>query len=174
VSHSGHPDIRSTSAFELKTTVATANRPWQICIADSVGPSYHDTAALFVFVLLLMVVPPHAEKRRASHRQCHGVLALGTQLSMAEECSLKPMDVFEECEKCPEMILVPAGSFMMGSSVWEMESQKGEDQILVTIAEPFAVGKFTMTFDERDACVADGGCGGYSPTNQGTGAVGNR
>jgi formylglycine-generating enzyme required for sulfatase activity len=31
-------------------------------------------------------------------------------------------------------------------------------QHTVTIGKPFAVGKFTVTFDEWDACVADGGC----------------
>jgi hypothetical protein len=36
-------------------------------------------------------------------------------LSAAEECALKPKDVFKECAKCPEMVVVPAGSFTMGS-----------------------------------------------------------
>jgi formylglycine-generating enzyme required for sulfatase activity len=36
----------------------------------------------------------------------------------------------------------------------------------VTIGKPFAVGKFAVTFDEWDACVADGGCGGYRPVDQ--------
>jgi formylglycine-generating enzyme required for sulfatase activity len=34
-----------------------------------------------------------------------------------------------------------------------------EPQHLVTFAKPFAVGRFAVTFDEWDACVADGGCG---------------
>ena len=41
----------------------------------------------------------------------------------------------------------------------------------VTIARPFAVGKFAVTFDEWDACVADGGCNGYKaqPADEGWG-----
>jgi hypothetical protein len=31
-------------------------------------------------------------------------------LSAAEEHALKPKDVFKECEKCPEMIVVPSGT----------------------------------------------------------------
>jgi len=27
----------------------------------------------------------------------------------------KPKDVFKECDKCPEMVVVPAGPFTMGS-----------------------------------------------------------
>jgi formylglycine-generating enzyme required for sulfatase activity len=36
----------------------------------------------------------------------------------------------------------------------------------VTIARPFAVGKFAVTFSEWDACVADGGCKGYRPDDR--------
>jgi formylglycine-generating enzyme required for sulfatase activity len=79
-------------------------------------------------------------------------------LSAAEEGALKPKEVFKECEKCPEMIVVPAGSFTMGSPSNEPEREKDEDQVRVTITKPFAVGRFAVTFDEWDQCVADGGC----------------
>ena len=36
-------------------------------------------------------------------------------LSAAEERVLKPKDSFKECAQCPEMAVVPAGSFTMGS-----------------------------------------------------------
>ena len=36
-------------------------------------------------------------------------------LSTAQERALKPGDSFKECRDCPEMIVVPAGRFMMGS-----------------------------------------------------------
>jgi formylglycine-generating enzyme required for sulfatase activity len=44
-----------------------------------------------------------------------------------------------------------------------------EDQVRVTIRKPFAVGRFAVTFDEWDQCVADGGCGGYTPSDRGWG-----
>jgi formylglycine-generating enzyme required for sulfatase activity len=57
------------------------------------------------------------------------------------------------------MIVVPAGSFNMGSPASEPGHQSNEDlQHLVTIAQQFAVGQFEVTFDEWDACAADGGC----------------
>jgi formylglycine-generating enzyme required for sulfatase activity len=57
------------------------------------------------------------------------------------------------------MVVVPAGSFMMGSP----PTEKGQDaaegpQHTVTIAKPFAVAKFQLTFDEWDTCVAYGDC----------------
>jgi len=76
-------------------------------------------------------------------------------LSAERERALKPKDVFKECEQCPEMIVVPAGSFTMGSPPSEPGRQKDEGpQRSVTIGKPFAVGRFAVTFDEWDACVA--------------------
>ena len=37
----------------------------------------------------------------------------------------------------------------------------------------FKMGKHEVTFDQWDACVADGGCGGYTPDDRGWGR-GNR
>ena len=39
----------------------------------------------------------------------------------------------------------------------------------VTIAKPFAIGRYTVTFEEFDACTADGGCGGAHPSDAGWG-----
>jgi formylglycine-generating enzyme required for sulfatase activity len=39
----------------------------------------------------------------------------------------------------------------------------------VEIVRPFAIGRFAVTFDEWDACVADGGCNGYRPYDGGWG-----
>ena len=64
------------------------------------------------------------------------------------------------------MVVVPSGSFMMGSKSRfddEMPSHR------VTISRPFAVGKYEVTFAEWDACIAGGGCGGYRPKDGGWG-----
>ena len=52
------------------------------------------------------------------------------------------------------MVVVPAGEFMMGSPEREPDRNASEGpQHKVTIAKPFAVGKFEVTFEEWDACV---------------------
>jgi len=86
-----------------------------------------------------------------------------------EKRCLKPKDTFKDCDACPEMVVVPAGSFTMGSPANEPQRSKSEAQARVTIAKPFAAGKFAVTFDEWDACVADRGCNGYKPDDQGWG-----
>ena len=88
-------------------------------------------------------------------------------LTPEREQSLKPKDSFKECENCPEMVVVPKGSFTMGTPADEPYRLKGEDPVhKVTIAKPFAVGRFAISFDEWDACVADGGCDGNKGADQ--------
>ncbi|MEA2874834.1 MAG: hypothetical protein QOF14_30, partial [Hyphomicrobiales bacterium] len=72
---------------------------------------------------------------------------------------LKPTYAFRDCASCPEMVVIPAASFTMGSPDSESDREVNEGpQRLVTINRPFAVGKFEVTFAEWDACVAEGGC----------------
>ena len=77
---------------------------------------------------------------------------------------------FRDCGMCPEMVVVPEGSFMMGSPSGEAGRTGNEGPVHpVTMARPFAVGVYEVTFGEWDACVSDGGCGGYRPGDSGWG-----
>jgi formylglycine-generating enzyme required for sulfatase activity len=97
-------------------------------------------------------------------------LAGEVPLSPERERALKPKDAFRECATCREMVVVSAGSFTMGSPLSEAGRSDNEGPPhVVTFARPFAVGRFAVTFDEWDACVADGGCNGYKPSDQGWG-----
>jgi formylglycine-generating enzyme required for sulfatase activity len=63
---------------------------------------------------------------------------------------------------------IPAGSFIMGSPSSEEGRQATEGpQHSVTFSRPFAVGRFSVTHDEWNACLADGGCNGYQPPDWG-------
>jgi formylglycine-generating enzyme required for sulfatase activity len=91
-------------------------------------------------------------------------------LSGAEERGLQPKDLFKECESCPEMVVVPAGEFIMGAPETEHSSDASErPQRRVGFANRFAVGRFAVTFAEWDACVAHGGCKNYRPSDRGWG-----
>lgn len=77
-------------------------------------------------------------------------------LTPGEECGLKPKDVFRECDKCPEMVVVPAGSFFMGAGdakAKEVELPRHQ----VTLAKPFAVGKIHVTRAQFMAFVTETG-----------------
>lgn len=70
-----------------------------------------------------------------------------------------PGQTLRDCVNCPEMTVVQAGSFMMGSPASEEGRQASEGpRHLVTIGRAFAIGKYEVTFDEYDACVADRRC----------------
>jgi formylglycine-generating enzyme required for sulfatase activity len=86
-------------------------------------------------------------------------------LGAEAELALKPKDTFRECaaeqgrDFCPEMVVVQPGSFMMGSLPDEKDRHANEGpRHNVTIAKPFGVSKFELTFDEWDICVAYGDC----------------
>ena len=80
----------------------------------------------------------------------------------------------QDCPECPELVVVPSGSHMMGSPRLEKDRYDNEGPVhRVTIEEPFAVGVYEVTFEEWEACVSDGGCGGYRPDDRDWGR-GNR
>ncbi len=86
----------------------------------------------------------------------------------AEAARARQDTVFRDCATCPEMVVVPAGSFVMGSP----ESEEGRwnaegPRHTVRIASPLAVGVYEVTFAEWDACVKAQGCGSYRPGEAG-------
>ena len=116
--------------------------------------------------------------RRMARFRVVGLVALATVTAVdaaaaagGEEASRRePGTVFRDCAQCPIMVVVPAGSFTMGSPPSEEGRYDGEGpRHRVRIPEPFAVGKYEVTFGEWDACVSDGGCGGHNPKDHGWG-----
>ena len=98
---------------------------------------------------------------------CGAALALG---ACTDAKTVRGGETFRECGVCPEMVVVPAGEFMMGSPPSEEGRYDDEGPVhRVTIAEPFAAGKYEVTFEEWDACVSSGGCGGYRSDDEGWG-----
>jgi formylglycine-generating enzyme required for sulfatase activity len=118
-------------------------------------------------VAALAPMPPPAPREQAAS---NGIDLKLKVLDVAAEADLKPKAVFKECDRCPEMVVVSAGSFMMGSAENESHREAVEGpQHRVTVGHRFAAGRFAVTFDEWDACVADGGCNGYRPWDNGWG-----
>ena len=82
-------------------------------------------------------------------------------LSLPEECSLKPKQSFRECQNCPEMVVIPAGEFMMGSSAGEigngLAAANESPQHKVVVRDALALGRFEVTRDQFAAFVAASG-----------------
>ena len=88
-----------------------------------------------------------------------------SRASGKRKLGLKPGKSFRDFDAGPEMVVVPGGTFMMGS-----EDGVGGDyqRHKVTISQAFAVGKYPVTFDEWDAAVAAGGVS-HKPGDRGWG-----
>ncbi len=74
----------------------------------------------------------------------------------------KPGRRIRDCADCPDLVIVPAGSYRMGSP--RTDEARFEDEgpsHKVTIPEPLAVGVYEVTFGEWEACRRDGGCSHY-------------
>lgn len=94
--------------------------------------------------------------------------------------TIAPLDSFQECDVCPEMIMMPQGSFLMGaaegeswSSMWDVEDKgpvgyDGPDglynipnegpQHKVLMDTPYAMGVNEVTYAEWMVCVVEGAC----------------
>ena len=70
-----------------------------------------------------------------------------------------------EREYAGEMVSIPGGTFRMG----DLSGEGDDDERPVhTVTVPaFRMGKYEVTFAQWDVCVADGGCGGYRPDDEG-------
>lgn len=79
-------------------------------------------------------------------------------LSRREETALRPQDRFRECAHCPDMIVVPDGTFVMGARSDEIGSPDDERPQHVVTVQRFGVGRQPVTLDEWQACVAARGC----------------
>jgi len=90
-------------------------------------------------------------------------------LSAAVERRLRAGVIFKECSICPEMVVVPAGRFLMGATPNEAASASDEmPRHAVEISKTLAVSRFEITFEEWDACVALAGCD-FRPADDGFG-----
>ena len=67
--------------------------------------------------------------------------------------------VFQDCETCPSMIIIPAGSYGFGSPPNEFGSPYNEGYILdIVFEEPFSISQFEVTFTQWDLCAKDQVC----------------
>ena len=86
----------------------------------------------------------------------------------------QPLEVgerFRDCPDCPEMVVVPAGTFLMGAPESEVGSYYSERPVHRVSVPSFAAGVYEVTFAEWDACVAAGSCDGGDGRYGGHGAT---
>jgi formylglycine-generating enzyme required for sulfatase activity len=106
--------------------------------------------ALIFFGALAML----SEPARAMDSACDGAQVSQSNVNSKNHC-VRPgsgmTEWFKDCEACPEMVVIPAGNFMMGSG--KANDEKPVHR--VTISKPFAVGKYAVTRGEFAAFIND-------------------
>jgi formylglycine-generating enzyme required for sulfatase activity len=93
-----------------------------------------------------------------SYRYSSGILGLVVVVMTTHALAQAPGSNFKDCPECPEMVVIPTGNFMMGSAIPKKDpfsntnpvDPPGDEQPQhgVTIARPFAMGKFEVTQEQ--------------------------
>jgi formylglycine-generating enzyme required for sulfatase activity len=93
-----------------------------------------------------------------------GLTAYEVARSQADAVPGKPQagDTFSECRSCPEMIVLPAGGYLMGSPEDEPLRRDNEKQRRIVFAQDFAIAATPVTWDQWEACVRDNWCDGVA------------
>lgn len=87
-------------------------------------------------------------------------------LAAIDRLTLSPGKTFRDCPVCPQMTVVPSGSFQQGAAEEDDDAPERErPRRTVSIDRPFAAGVFEVTMAEWDACAAAGGCTETPPDN---------
>lgn len=82
-----------------------------------------------------------------------------TALSMLDRLTTRTGDVFKGCAQCPNMVVIPSGTFDMGAGDDDPMAKPSEKpQRSVTISAAFALGQTEVTVGQWKACAAAGAC----------------
>ena len=98
-----------------------------------------------------------AERRRLEQERAERE-RVAREAEEARRERLRPGSVIRDCEGCPELVVVPSGSFQMGSPLGESGRLDSEGPVhRVTIVRPFAVGVYEVTRGEYGRFVSSTG-----------------
>lgn len=87
-----------------------------------------------------------------------GALLAGLLPGTAQATEPQPGKVFKDCKDCPEMVVLPAGKFIMGTPDDEVGREPDEGPMHeVTFAKPFAMSRFQITAAEWDSYIRQTG-----------------
>lgn len=91
------------------------------------------------------------------------VAATRTTFAIESIATLAAGTGFRDCADCPDMVVMSPGEFIMGTDNFRSMGVVAKEidatpAHKVTIAKPFAIGKYEVTVGEWQACVADRQC----------------
>ncbi|CAA7616624.1 conserved exported hypothetical protein [Candidatus Terasakiella magnetica] len=90
--------------------------------------------------------------------QAPGAAVLAVALLLAAPPAGAAVEEFSACADCPPMVVVPAGSFIMGDNKGHSAAER--PTVSIRFPRPFALGRTEVTFDQWQLCVDAGACRG--------------
>ena len=78
-----------------------------------------------------------------------------TASDIALAASAKVGETFKDCKKCPKMVVIPGGKFLMGDDKGKKNQRPAHE---VTIKGPLAISIYEVTWIEWQACKKAGAC----------------
>lgn len=138
---SSHPVTWDSSLATVDSTLVTADSTF--VTADSA----HLTGAL---------QPARRTRLSAAKDWAEHLAGWRKSVPPPSDAHLSVGAVFQDAPFAPEMVVIPPGEFLMGSSPREPDPFEYEGpQRRVRISQPIAVGRFAVSFDEWDFAQAD-------------------
>ena len=91
------------------------NSPYTAALVKHIGSAGDDLNAILINVRKDVRKDTQGKQVPWEHSSLEGRFYFNAAGQAEEERGLKAKDTFKECDDCPEMVVVPAGEFMMGS-----------------------------------------------------------
>jgi formylglycine-generating enzyme required for sulfatase activity len=167
------PRLPQTRIFEPVAETATPRAAPSASLEIRYWNSIKNSKAAADFQTYLDAYPEgqFADEARARLRQIEG----GSDDGPSNQPELKAASgssrttpgptLSRDCPQCPQLTLIPAGAFNMGSNDgFPFEAPVHR----VAISKPFLLGQREVTLAEWNACVTDGGCA-YAPPDRSAG-----
>ena len=91
---------------------------------------------------------PEGDSPTLVGRPAGGVGSPAAGVTAGSDAPLRPGEVFRDCDGCPEVVVIPAGEFRMGSTSGDNDEQPVH---AVRISRPFALSKYEVTQGQWEA-----------------------
>ena len=130
-------------------------RPWQFKLCPSISGTILDAALIFCLAVMLLIICSLFDLGPA-------VAQLNEEAPKAEPAPA--VSTFRDCQNCPEMLTLPAGTFEMGLSDEDAKRLAVPLNFAISLRprhrvsiKAFAIGKYTVTKDEFAAFARETG-----------------
>ena len=158
------PELKSPPPLRDVQPMTVARGQSSVAEADPAADATEESAGRDLVVAYPPRLKPAGEQDGQSVPEAETGSIEGAAALTGEAADDLIGDYMRDCVDCPDMAVIPAGRFLMGSPSTEQARHEAEGPVaLIDISRGFAMAAREITMAQWDACVAGGGCSGYTP-----------